>query len=830
MAATTNTTDQQQNYILSVKLALDPEIKAATETLARMRKELDGVARDLKKASTEFASQGGDATAAAAALKRYNETLRGTKTAVDQTSSSLVSMKDLGLNAMGEAFIRLAPDVKAAMRAIDAPVQQSKASMEGWRASLAQLEVQMSTLPTKLEIVRTKLAQLDKANEKGTAAWKAYISELKRLENEQRQLDSVLKGTSANAGNMRFQIQNVAFQLQDIMVQAQMGTKASVIIAQQVPQILGAFGPWGAVAGVVVAVAASIAGPFVDSLISTQDPLKEMKDGFDDLNEIIDKFGQVNATIDTQKMRKEFNDASTETRKLMIAQMDVQAELIKTQHSLNQVNFQKFVDNMMPALTGMDHFSRRLRLMFSGLGGEDFENADKFEAQTQLMKKAMDEYGVSLAVVQEIQAALRSGGEAAIIVFEKYGAALAKGTPKAQEAAKQLSISAQEQMKYNKAVKEFAQTREEANKAMETGGKMAVEDHKKTKERKQAQKDLNDEFAVTRDIFMEMAKIATPAFEGPVRAEIIQKNIATWQAWGITQDQIIKKLEDADEAARRAIGTWSAYDDAQKELTKTTRDLQAYHEAVAQVMEEFSNSDGGEVAKQRFEGMMNALAKLNPALKDTKQSAKELEDEWQIMGVAIGTVLGNSIDGLLDVLLTSEKSFKDWAASVIAEIGKVLIKLALLQAAKTFAQNNSWFADFFGMTTAAHGASFYGPTSLQKNTVINRPTPFLFAHGGTFGASGRSLRSGLAGEAGPEAIVPLQRTAGGDLGVAASPVNIMVYNTVSNDTKVDVAENQKADGSREISITVRRELKAALSDGSMDQSLRTNYGMTRRAI
>ena len=34
----------------------------------------------------------------------------------------------------------------------------------------------------------------------------------------------------------------------------------------------------------------------------------------------------------------------------------------------------------------------------------------------------------------------------------------------------------------------------------------------------------------------------------------------------------------------------------------------------------------------------------------------------------------------------------------------------------------------------------------------------------------------MMGEAGPEAIVPLKRTSGGDLGVQASPVNVTVNN------------------------------------------------------
>jgi hypothetical protein len=50
---------------------------------------------------------------------------------------------------------------------------------------------------------------------------------------------------------------NAGIQLQDVAVQAQMGTNASVIIGQQGSQLLGALGPGGAVAGAVLALGAA---------------------------------------------------------------------------------------------------------------------------------------------------------------------------------------------------------------------------------------------------------------------------------------------------------------------------------------------------------------------------------------------------------------------------------------------------------------------------------------------------------------------------------------------------------------------------------------------
>jgi lambda family phage tail tape measure protein len=75
---------------------------------------------------------------------------------------------------------------------------------------------------------------------------------------------------------------------------------------------------------------------------------------------------------------------------------------------------------------------------------------------------------------------------------------------------------------------------------------------------------------------------------------------------------------------------------------------------------------------------------------------------------------------------------------------------------------------FFGF---ANGGAF-GPGGVQafaSGGVVSRPTLFPFASGGT-------LRTGLMGEAGPEAIMPLRRGRDGKLGVAGggAPINVVI--------------------------------------------------------
>jgi len=96
---------------------------------------------------------------------------------------------------------------------------------------------------------------------------------------------------------MRGSVQQASFQLQDIAVQAQMGTSAFTILGQQGPQLASVFGPGGAVVGALIAFGA-IAGQFLyKALTGTGEAMKELaedakklRDTFDDLGPASQEF------------------------------------------------------------------------------------------------------------------------------------------------------------------------------------------------------------------------------------------------------------------------------------------------------------------------------------------------------------------------------------------------------------------------------------------------------------------------------------------------------------------------------------------------------------
>ena len=120
-----------------------------------------------------------------------------------------------------------------------------------------------------------------------------------------------------------------------------------------------------------------------------------------------------------------------------------------------------------------------------------------------------------------------------------------------------------------------------------------------------------------------------------------------------------------------------------------------------------------------------------------------------------------------------------------------------------------------GLQTFAKGGMF-------TNSIVNQPTLFKFAQG-----------TGLMGEAGPEAIMPLKRDSNGNLGVRAggggSNVDVVVNNYGSE--KATTKETTDSRGNRKIEVVIGDMVAGEIgrSGSSIQQSLSGNFN-TRPAV
>lgn len=128
--------------------------------------------------------------------------------------------------------------------------------------------------------VDVDLGQLDKLDSKinqvensAKQSFGAVDRSLKSADSSMMKMNKTSESVSNAFKLQKNAAQQLSFQLQDVVVQAQMGTSWFTIIGQQAPQILGIAGAAGAALGVFAALAAAIGGVAYKMLSASDDAL-----------------------------------------------------------------------------------------------------------------------------------------------------------------------------------------------------------------------------------------------------------------------------------------------------------------------------------------------------------------------------------------------------------------------------------------------------------------------------------------------------------------------------------------------------------------------------
>jgi lambda family phage tail tape measure protein len=180
-------------------------------------------------------------------------------------------------------------------------------------------------------------------------------------------------------------------------------------------------------------------------------------------------------------------------------------------------------------------------------------------------------------------------------------------------------------------------------------------------------------------------------------------------------------------------------------------------------------------------------AKIRAFIGDARRELADLEAVAvrvsQSIGDAIGNSLANGITGLIEGTTTAKQVFADFLKSIgqilVQEGTKMIAMYIAIAIAKAIAgmsggggdpvkPGGDWMSAVERMSPNANGNAFgangimpFAKGGAFTNSIVSSPTMFKFADGG-------AMRTGLMGEAGPEAIMPLKRGADGSLGVQAN--------------------------------------------------------------
>ena len=210
-----------------------------------------------------------------------------------------------------------------------------------------------------------------------------------------------------------------------------------------------------------------------------------------------------------------------------------------------------------------------------------------------------------------------------------------------------------------------------------------------------------------------------------------------------------------------------------------------------------------------------------------KEGALAYVESVGTMRDATAQLTQNGIKGLEDQLFslvtTGKANFQEFAAEILKQSARMILQLTIQRvvmqiigaiggggaplgfggAKDPLGAGGAFWKNANGNAFAQNNIVPYAMGGAFTNSVVSKPTLFKFANGGT-------TRTGLMGEAGPEAIMPLSRGANGKLGVASvgggGTTNVVVNVDASGNSQVAGDQNQGAQLGRVISQAVQEEL------------------------
>jgi hypothetical protein len=690
--------------------------------------------------------------------------------------------------------------------------------------------------------VATATNRVDQLGSSGTTAQEGINKATRGM----NQFGAVASNGGKKLNTFNMQIQQGGYQLQDFVVQLQSGTSFFTAFGQQGSQFAGVFGPQGAVIGAVIAIGSAVGGMAYKMLTAGED-VKTLQEKVEDLEAATSDYADAlsGLTLPVDAFGNVIDQVAGKVSALSQAMLEVKQ--IKFEESL------KAVTNLLPAfessplgrgMTGMEAknvFDLFPEIKRTQSAGPATVTAAKFGT---LIGKAMEAEGL------EEQAAAFEAIRQSVIELagpfetmdkkqrEFYESVIAAQNQIQQVIEANEAANAKIDDEKQKRLDKLNKARFAAIMARYNAGKKLDEDRRKREEKERVAQAALDA-AGDKAILTARAKAEIDLFKANAAYERKQKELDAAGDRAILENQAKAELElsrandayekmaDAERqkrldelndkveemAERLSIPFAAALSLIRQAKEEATVGLDAFggpgsfkyggsqtftpdktkktQKSDLQILREQLTLESALVgqteARQRvIQALGVEFSKKNPqtvaSLEKQIQLTKELIQEEQQRKDLIGFVadsMGDSFMSMVEGTKSVKDAFREMASDIVRELYRVLVVQQMVNSAKTFL--GGFFAD---------GGAFSGGSQIQAYAdggVVGSPT--------YFGMSGG--KTGLMGEAGPEAIMPLSRGANGKLGVQAEGVG-------------GVTINQNINISTGVQQTVRSEIKSMM--------------------
>lgn len=312
-----------------------------------------------------------------------------------------------------------------------------------------------------------------------------------------------------------------------------------------------------------------------------------------------------------------------------------------------------------------------------------------------------------------------------------------------------------------------------------------------------------------------------------------------FNAGKISVDQYAEALRQADIAfaqSKFANGEISLFERNEKQneaaLSRFNQQLslgiisvQEYNDAVnnLQASELKEKLDAGVISLKEYESTLVSISNklgnegaFRVGIRNYLESIGTLSSD--IAG-AVENAFGTLEDAFFQFTMKGKRDFADMTQLILDDLAKIIIRASILRPLAGGLESiiSGWTSS---PATVEGGGGGQTPYMAAKGAIVDNPTFMGFTKG----------RPTIAGEAGPEAVLPLSRGANGNLGVSASvtPVTINVINNAG--VGIEQQETVGADGSKTLDLIITNKIKEGISTGSFDRVFSSTYGLKRRGV
>lgn len=610
-----------------------------------------------------------------------------------------------------------------------------------------------------------QLSRLGGSYNKANSEVRKYSASLRKATDDQLRMTQATNMAGKSTNRFGMYAQQVGYQVGDFFVQVQSGTSALVAFGQQGTQLAGLL---PGVAGAVIGISLAIGTMLLRSFLETKKATKDASAGFVDYEASLKSAKEETQSMSEELMVLEGNFRSVAHAALDKALRDAEAALNKFE--TDEVKTRR-----------MSEEARKLRLKVlrdSVQVAQD--NLDKhLELNTTLSKTASLE-----------EARLNS-----VKLFYEYRQRDADAAKKLAEAVEEIK---KEQEAVNRSAREQLRSeiqKIELLKAEIEFGKESVryrnlvaltEDAnlRRKLKAKNVDKDIIDAIINQLDVQRTLSQEISDSADA---AERLKNNLEIASSFRVGGDlgEFANVAGGLDAFGGAGSFKYGGSQKFKPDPKKETAPAESAREMVAQLIKEVEHrrrivgltDEQARYAKILFKLQEDNAKKRDPLnQKQLEQAAEYLHkiEEQTIaieeqkkaqeeLGEFIETKFENAMMSIVDGTKSVKDAFRTMAADVVKELYRVFVLQKAIAAFKMAGRALGFFED---------GAAFSNGkvTAYADGGVVASPTYFPMAGGNT----------GLMGEAGPEAIMPLKRGANGKLGVQAEGVGTTIVNQTIN--------------------------------------------------